>query len=108
MAQKKNAGKTGSAAKKNNGGAKKTPARRANSVPSAPAKTTVKKKQPAAPVKPPNNQFRSAIMVLAALMIAFIAFVRGGKFWTVTKSTCRRWRPALPSCPARSIRSFRR
>ena len=89
MAQKKNAGKTGSAAKKNNGGAKKTPARRANSVPSAPAKTTVKKKQPAAPVKPPNNQFRSAIMVLAALMIAFIAFVRGGKFWTVMHNFVR-------------------
>ena len=47
MAQKKNAGKTGRTAKKNTGGARKTTARRANTVPAAPAKTTVKKKETA-------------------------------------------------------------
>ena len=89
MAQKKNAGGSGSAAKKRSGGAKKTAARRMNTVPSAPAKTSVKQKQSAASVKPPNNQVRSVLMVMFGILIAFIAFVPGGKFWGVLHNVVR-------------------
>lgn len=91
MAQKKNAGGSGTATKtkKTKGSGTAPPARKANAVPVAPAKTTVKRKQAAPPPKPPNNQVRSVIMVMVAVLIACIAGVRGSKFWLVMHDAVR-------------------
>ena len=80
MAQKKTAGKTGTATKKKSSAPKKTAARKGNALPAAPVKTTVKQKTQTIQ-KPPNNQARSVIMVMAAVLIACLALIEGSKVW---------------------------